>query len=210
MNRRFIAEVLKLAPDLSVVGHYFYMKPVDHIMGGFLCERPSTTAFFWKYAFPLYVPFNFLHLGFGDRLPRPEGIMPVKRGPGMAKEVAKEFVKRIEPYKAEMRETTMSFDRFAACVEREIGLENRGILRGYAYTLLLMGREEEARAHLESIVGSEESKEFPKRYADVRIILNDLSKGTGKRRGKHFCAGNAIPGESWASSDTDKNYLQRR
>ena len=177
MNRRFIAEVLRLAPEFSVVDHYFFMKPVNHIMGGFLCERPSSTAYFWKYAFPLYVRFDFLHLGFGDRLPHPNGIMPVKRGRGMEKQVAEEFVKRIEPYRAEIEEVTASLNRFAEYVEMNCGLENPGIRRGYAFTLLLLNREEEARTLLNMIVASGAMKEFPERYSDVPIVLDDLSKG---------------------------------
>ena len=45
MNKKFIAEVLKLAPEFAVVNGYFYVEPVDHILCGFVCERPPSGAY---------------------------------------------------------------------------------------------------------------------------------------------------------------------
>ena len=181
MNKKFIREVLKLAPDLSVVDQFFYIQPVDHILCGFLCERPTTSAYFWKYIFPLYVRFDFLHLAFGDRLPPPDGSMEARRG--MEKKVAEEFVKRIEPYVSEMASVADSLDRCVEYIESLQTLGNLHIRRGYAYTLILLDRAEEARTHLEVIVSSDEMREYPERYSDVPIVLRDLSVGLEAAKG---------------------------
>ena len=182
MNKKFIAEVLKLAPELSVVDYYFYEEPVDHILCGFVAERPPSGAYFWKYAFPLYDRFKFLHLTFGNRLPPPDGYMTA--GLANVKAVAAEFVRRIQPYRSEVA-SLAQLDRFAEYIETEIGLGNDIVRRGYALTLILLGRADEAASELRTLNSIyEEYRDHPvygDRYTqpsrDAKKLLSDLSVG---------------------------------
>ena len=174
MNKKFIAEVLKLAPEFAVVNGYFYVEPVDHILCGFVCERPPSGAYIWKYAFPLYDRCKRLHLGFGDRLPLPDCFMEAKRG--REKEVAAEFIRRIQPYRSEIA-SLACLDRFAAYIETEIGLENPIIRRGYAVTLIMLGRANEAMAELAALASLDAVKEDQEFSADITRLQSDLSIG---------------------------------
>ena len=174
MNKRFIAEVLKLAPELAVVNQYFYEEPVEHILCGFVCEKPPSGAYFWKYAFPLYDRFKFLHLGFGNRLPLTDGFMEARRG--NEKAIAAEFVRRIQPYRSEVA-SLAQLDRFAEYIETEIGLGNHIIRRGYALTLILLGRADDATNELKTLSSFYSVDRYQEVSKDVEKLLSDLSAG---------------------------------
>ncbi len=176
MNKRFVAEVFKLAPEFSVVEDYFYEKPVGHILCGFICEKRPSATYFWRYAFPLYDRFEFLHLCFASELPLPDGMMTAKRG--SEKALAQEFIKRIQPYRSETA-SLAQLDRFAAYIETEIGLVRNPIIRrGYALTLILLDRVDEAANELTALVSSDTINRGPQSCSDLAPLLNDLSMGT--------------------------------
>lgn len=174
MNKKFIAEVLKLAPEFSVVDHYFYEKPVGHILWGFLAERPPSGAYFWRYTFPLYDRSERLHLGFGDRLPPPDDFMEVTRGG--EKVAAAEFVGRIRKYRSEQA-SLARLDRFAEYLETEVGLQNPIIRRGYAVTLIMLGRANDAINELKILSSLDWVQKKPEFIGDMTKLLNDLSAG---------------------------------
>lgn len=174
MNKTFLAEVLKLAPEFSVVDHYFYEEPVGHILCGFLCERSPSGAYISSYAFPLYDRFRFLHLNFSDELPYPDGFMEAPRG--REKELAAEFIRRIEPYKPEVA-SLASLEQFAKRLEARPSLKNPWTRRGYAVTLIMLHRRDEAMSELAALSALDYVKQTPDFDADITRLVNDLSEG---------------------------------
>ena len=176
MDEKFIAEVLRLVPEFSVAGHYFYEPPVSHIIWGFLAERPPSGAYFWRYAFPLYDRSERLHLGFGDRLPHPDDFMEVRRGGEKA--TAAEFIRRIRKYRAEQA-SLAQLDRFGEYLERGIGLENPVIRRAYAVTLIMLNRADDAMKELKILSSSSWVQRRPELVSDLAKLTGDLSAGVG-------------------------------
>jgi hypothetical protein len=174
LNKKFIAEVLKLVPEFSVVDHYFYETPVGHILYGFAAERPPSGAYFWRYVFPLYDRSQHLHLGFGDRLPPPDDFMEATRG--SEKAVAAEFVRRILKYRSEQA-SLARLDRFAEYLETEVGLENPVTRRGYAVTLIMLGRADDAMNELKTLSSLDWVQRKPESISDISKLLGDLSAG---------------------------------
>lgn len=179
MNKRFIAEVLKLMPNFSVSGSYFYQHPVDHILCGFLCEDPPSGPYIWSYSFPLYDRFKRLHLGFGSRLPGADAHMETKHG--TPKEQAEEFVMRIQPHLSEVA-ALADLNQFVEYIESRFvvtGLIQRvhQVRRGYANTLILLDREDEAARELEAICDMDRVKNDPTAMKDLAKLRQDLSAG---------------------------------
>ena len=174
MNKKFIDEVLRLAPEFSVVDVYFYEKPVGHILCGFVCEMPPSGACIWTYALPLYDRFEFLHLTFGGRLPPPDGFIDVK---GLSdKEIAEKFVARIQPYRSEAS-SLANLDRFAAYIETECPLKSPTIRRGYALTLIMLDRVDEAMEQLTIVKSLSTVRENSEAERDLAALVTDLSAG---------------------------------
>lgn len=139
-----------MRPRWEVVGSYFYQQPVEHILCGFVHERiPYSGAYLWYYAFPLFVPSDFMHLTFGDRLPPPQGFLPRDFARSAAAE-AEEFVRRIEPYEAETY-SWGSLPGFLTLSESRRSSENPEWDRVHALTLILLGRYEEAARELDEL-----------------------------------------------------------
>ena len=174
MNKKFATAVRKLAPNMNVVDHYFFEPPVDHILRGFLCEKPSSAAYFWMFAFPLYDNFKFLHLGFAKRLPGTDGFLELERGGD--KEIAIEFVNRMARYRDESM-ALGNLDRFAQFIECEIGLGNPGIRRGFALTLIMLGRSKKARKELEALIAMNDTNRPSGIADDADRLICELDEG---------------------------------
>jgi len=98
-TRQAQKEVLSLRPKLGLVDGFFYQKPVEHILCGFLHEHGSAGGYICRFALPLYECHKFLSLNFSSRLPGDMSFWEDRNR--TAKERAAEFVRRIEPYEAE-------------------------------------------------------------------------------------------------------------
>jgi hypothetical protein len=104
-----------------------------------------------RYAFPLFESAR-LSLNFGTRLPYPGDFLPFARGGEQA--AATEFVARIAPFE----KTTSSLCEpleFARYVESLNSFRNLWVARGYALTLIVVGRTAQAAALLEEILRSD-------------------------------------------------------
>lgn len=174
MNKKFIAEVLKREPRFAAVDHYFFERPVGHIMSGFLCERPPSGAYIWKYAFPLYDRFPFLHLGYGMRLPGTDGFMVVNKGHESA--LSEEFLRRIKPYQKDVSKL-QDLEEFRAYIETAVGLQHPGIRRGYAATQIMLGRGHDAASALSTLLDPQQTGLDHEFTRDVQKLLDDLDAG---------------------------------
>lgn len=168
LNKRFIKQVLNQAPEFGVVDHYFYELPVGHILTGFLCERGSGACYVWKYAFPLYDRFHHLHLLYGNRLPLGEGIIDAHVSE--TQRIASEFMKRIEPYRDEVR-SLAQYNRFAEFLIERRSFKRDDVRRTYALTLIMLGREKKAKSELARLAQAEDVID------DVPFLLDQLSQG---------------------------------
>ena len=96
-------------------------------------------------------------------------------------ELAAEFVSQIGPFRAEV-ESLAGLKKFANYLEVEyiktgIVSGNPRIRRGFALTLLMLGRKEEAAKEIETLCLMDDVKKDPNAMADLRKLLDDLSSG---------------------------------
>jgi hypothetical protein len=152
MNKRFVRKVVSLAPYLSPLGkNYFHFSPVDHVLCGFAIERPPSGVYVWKFALPLYDRYVGMHLNYSDRLPYPDDYIDVRRCGNDS--LAQEFVRRIEQYRIDAM-SLCQLSRFAIYVKNTIGLQNYEIRRGYALTLIMLDRIDDAVRELQDLCRS--------------------------------------------------------
>ena len=185
-KKRFSAEVLKLVPEFASFDNtYFYETPFDHVLCGFVYERTPGAAYVWKWLFPLYDRFNFLHLSFGDRLPPGQDYLEITLGG--PKEQATAFVERIQPYRDQVA-ALRDIGRFAEYLETKyvatgIAANNHNHRRCYAVTLIMLGQAEEAARELESLLKMEGIARDPAALKDMQRLRDDLARGlsTAKR-----------------------------
>lgn len=144
LSSRFRKAVLKHLPTLVEVGRSLLEPPILHVASGFSCERTPSGAYIWKVAFPLYYPAETIGLTFSDRLLH--GYIP---GRWTDRELATEFIRRIEPYREEVR-ALGDLNVFRQYLEESElkKLRSPFIRRAYAFTLILLGESEEAKEHL--------------------------------------------------------------
>lgn len=182
MNKKFIRETLKLVPEFGVVDSHFFEQPVDHIIAGFLCERPPSGAYIWKFAFPLYDRVvDHISLGFGERLPHPEDFIDTSADQELA--LASEFVLRIKPYRAEVS-ALKKLENFLSYIERmEVrSFDNPWIRRAYATTLIMVDRMDEARVQLDLLERTEIISRYLNFREDISTLQKDLRRGSGEAR----------------------------
>jgi len=176
VNRSFAREVLKLRPRWQLAEGYFYQLPVEHLLCGFVYEKiPYSGAYLWHYAFPLYVPSDFIHLGFGDRLPHPQGFMP--RDPHrQALAEAAEFICRIAPYEADTY-SWGSLPGFLTLLESKRGSEYLPRTVAHALTLILLGRYGEAETPLNDVARHADRDQIPPGFVEsMEEIRADLAR----------------------------------
>jgi hypothetical protein len=174
LNKRFEQQVLKLRPNLRAVDGYFYTTPVDHVLCGFVYEKGSGGAHIWRYALPLYDHLEFIHLGFGERLPYPPGVMRTEHK--AASEDAIAFVRCIEPYETATY-GWQSTEAFLLRTESLLHLGNPWILRGHAMTLIMLGRRSEAELQMKMLSSKPGIENIPHFQEDLRHVSAELSRG---------------------------------
>jgi hypothetical protein len=172
LSKGFRKAVLKHLPILIEVGSALLEPPILHVASGFSCERTQSGAYIWKVAFPLYYPTESIGLTFSDRIPH--GYIP---GRWNDRELAAEFVRRIEPYRPGVRALgdLSVFRRYLEESElRKLG--SPFIRRAYAFTLVLLGETEEAKEqlrYLRDVTGPERSEpNFHTENAEVESALS--------------------------------------
>lgn len=125
----------------------------------------------------LYVPSDFIHLGFGDRLPHPQGFMP-RDLHRQAPAEAVEFVRRIEPYEADTY-SWGSLPSFLTLLESTRGSEYLPRTVAHALTLILLGRYGEAETELNDIAEHADRDPMPPGFMEsMEEIRGDLSRGS--------------------------------
>lgn len=149
------------------------MMPVDLIMCGFAWDPTRDGMYIVRYAFPLFESAP-LSLNFGARLPYPGGFLPFASGGEQA--AATEFVARITPFE----KTTSSLSEpleFARYVESLNSFRNPWVARGYALTLIVVGRTAQAAAMLDGISRSDDMDGIRGFRDDTVSIARALSDG---------------------------------
>jgi hypothetical protein len=173
MKKKFVAEVLKQMPSFRVIDHFFYEPPVDHVMCGFAFQTPPLGMFICKYAVALYDHVDEPTLSLGQPLSRPDDLLEVE--PGNEREMAAEFLRRIEPYRSDV-DKLKDLSNFLRHV-RGAGMKNPWIRRDYATTLIMLGDGGEALTHLKILDGQEATRNYPHFNEDISRVLEDLSSG---------------------------------
>lgn len=184
MNKRFVAAVLKLEPDFFALGNYLCERDFSEVICGFLWERTPSGAYIRWFAYPLFDFSEILHLSYGDRLRSSEGFIDSKNIKELGVQaLAVKFMQQIRPYRDEVR-ALRSLAHFATLLRTRAGLGNPHADFCYAQTLVLLGREAEAREQIESArerIESFESSALPK-YAhrllqEIRALRENLDHG---------------------------------
>lgn len=102
-------------------------------------------------------------------------------GRGNEKALSAEFVRRIQPYRSAV-ESLADPSNFAAYIETEIGLTNYIVRKGYAATLVMLGRRDDALSQLDILKNMDSAKRDQKRMADIDMLFDNLMIGTDKAR----------------------------
>ena len=174
MSRKIQEAILRIRPDLGALEGYFYFRPVDHVLCGFVCETRPNGAHIVPYLFPLYSGEKQLHLTFGEPLAYPEDLVGPPKG-GEAG-TARKFVATMERHEARIR-ALQDLATFAAYLGSEKPLENPWIRRAYALTLILLDRATEAETELQMLRGRAETARYPGFDAAISRISADLARG---------------------------------
>jgi len=171
-SKKFNLEILRLLPDFRHLSKgFFYEPPTEHVLVGFAWDRPPGMIYLWKYAFPLYDTAGFLHFSYGDRLPKPEDWMPARWE--NAQEMAEEYVRRIMPYREEIRKLR-DLDCFLA-YQKGRSLGNPVIRKGFAMTLVMAGQPDQALKQLKLCQPWRERPDFD---ADVMEWIKAIQDGS--------------------------------
>lgn len=185
-NKKFTREILRLLPGFKgVERNFFYETPFKHILAGFAWDRPGIYVYVLKYAYPLYEGVDFLHFGYGGRLPKSESAIPIVKGEEQT--MAEEFVRRITPYREEISQLR-DLNNFLSYIEsRQKALENPSIRRGLALTLLMAGQKGQAIEQLEQCLPDPSKPEFE---ANIREWIEAIRDGsaTEKLHASEECA----------------------
>lgn len=172
MNKKFEKEILNLRPAWRLCGHYFCMMPVDLIVTGFTWDKSSGGIYLWRYACPLFDR-SSISLTFGQRLDHPDDYLAVTKGGERA--AAIEFMTRVERYEQEMS-TLREPQEFLAYIESLSSFRNPWVRRGYAMTLLVLGRTAEAAAHIDRLLKHEPIDNLPHFREDMAEIAHMLAE----------------------------------
>jgi hypothetical protein len=171
LNKKFEKEVLKLRPAWRGVAGYFCMMPVDLILCGFAWDRSSGGAYIWRYAFPLFDRARPVSLLFGQRLPYPEDFLSIVKGHEHA--AASEFIARAARYEAEVSSLSEPA-AFLTYVDSLGAFRNPWVRRGYALTLIVLGRTLDAAAQLEMLLRDASINNIPDFREDMTTIAREL------------------------------------
>jgi hypothetical protein len=123
----------------------------------------------------LYDRVDFIHLGFGDRLPHPHGFIPGDH------DDAAEFVRRIEPYEAATY-AWRDLGGFLSLTESLQHVENPWIRRGRALTLVMLGRGREAELQLKVLAEAHGVGNLPHFREDLEQVSAELSRGVERAK----------------------------
>jgi len=178
-KRRFVKEILQLLPTFAATrdGTYFYELPFEHVLAGFAWEVPRGYLYIWKYGFPLFEEFEGMHFGYGDRLPRPAGMISLAET--RESEVASEFVQRIAPYRKAISKLR-DLNNFLSYLESEPNrLENPVLRRGYALTFIMVGKDDEAVEQLKFYIRTEDRPEFRQ---SAQGWIDSIREGSARAR----------------------------
>jgi hypothetical protein len=179
LKKRFVREVFRLRPDLREHSGHFYVVPVGHILCGYVFEQISDVAYIWHYSLPLYDRVEAIVLTFGDRLAGPDGTMTLTAGEPSA--VAAEFVRRIKPYDAllDSLKEPVGFARHISSLKPFL---NPWLQRGYAMTLIMLGRDAEAEGELTMLSAVKHITRYPGFQEDVALVLETLKRDANAAR----------------------------
>ena len=172
MNKKFEKEILKLRPAWRLCGRYFCMMPVDLIVTGFTWDKSRDGIYLWRYAHPLFDE-SSIASAFAQRLDHPDDYLAVTKGGERA--AAFEFITRVERYEQEMS-TLREPQEFLAYIESLSAFRNPWIRRGYAMTLLVLGRTAEATAHIDRLLKHEPIDNLPHFREDMADIARVLAE----------------------------------
>ena len=157
MNKKFNREVLKLLPNLrEAQTHFFYEVPFDHVLAGFAWEAPPSGLYIWRYAFPLFEVTDFMHLGYGERLPVPNDYIGM--GNSSERALAAEFINQISPYREEVSQLR-ELSSFISHLQ-SAPLDNPLIRRGLALAFVIKGEPALATEQLQISIRSAHDQEF--------------------------------------------------
>lgn len=180
MSKKIRKAILGIRPDLGDLDGYLYFRPIGHVLCGFVCEgRPEGTRIV-PYAFPLYSGEKRLHLSYAEPLDYPEDLIESSTGDA---NTAREFVLRMERHEARIR-ALENLDDFARYIETTKPLENPWIRRGYAVTLIMLGRAEEAEHQLQILRGQSVTARYAGFDAAIAEISADLAHGIDAARAR--------------------------
>jgi hypothetical protein len=181
MSKAFRNAVSKKWPDMIYIERRFVQTPISHVATGFCIERPPSGAYLWRFLFPLYVPSESLHLTFSNRLPRPNGFISLP-GQRSAQELADEFLTRIAPHREAVRSLS-NLENFKSYLETDSSLKSPFIREGYAMTLVMLGKGDEAMESLQMLSSDPIlCRELPDLIGNVDRVIEALSVSVGNAR----------------------------
>jgi hypothetical protein len=176
MNKRFEKAVLGLRPTWHAVSRYYFcMSPANLVMCGFAWDRTQGGVYIWRFAHPLFET-KPLTLSFGLRLPYPEDFLPIAQGGEEA--AASEFVSRVAPHESATSRLSEPAE-FLAHVEALNSFRNPWVTRGYALTLIMLGRMSDAAAQLDLLLGGNYGDGIPGFKEEVVGVARALSSDPG-------------------------------
>lgn len=181
MSKAFRDAVIKQWPDMIYVDQCFVQMPISHVATGFCIERPPSGAYLWRFLYPLYVPSESFHLTFSQRLPPPNGFISLP-GQRTAQELADEFAKRIAPHREAVRNLS-HLENFKNYLETDSSLKSPFIREGYAMTLVMLGKGDEAMESLQMLSNDAIlCREPPDLIGNVDKVIEALSVSAGNAR----------------------------
>jgi hypothetical protein len=164
------SEVINIEPCLSVADGFFYLRPTNHVMCGFVLDVTPSSFRIWRYSLPICDKLDFLHLSFGAVLPG--GYLPRT---GKAKLSAGRFLDIVRPFFDDVRKLS-NLRTFIETSSEAINLYVPIARRGLAAALLLSGDRQgaidNARICLEE--GGSLSLDF---LNDTKLLLGKLESG---------------------------------
>jgi len=169
--RLFERDVQARRPDWGVTNHFFYLRPVGHILSGVSLDPGACGGYIWQYAMPLYVRSDFLHYGYGSRLEPPVGF--IESGP--VSEMAAKFVSNTEVLNDEIS-SLRGLEAFLNYLERSEIHRQRNTLT-IALTCLLLCDEIGFNKYLNSTISKDENLLSRRDRESLKVIRSAMNLG---------------------------------
>lgn len=134
-KKKFIKRVLESNSELSSIDTYFYLKPVEHVLSGFMFEVTPNGGYVYRFNFPLFDKFDYLTLLYSHRLSGGDSYIDFDTV--VEENVAVEFLKRISGHFDDAHRclTLEGFCHYMEACEPLLKHGHALMVLGYAYVL---------------------------------------------------------------------------